>query len=149
MEEMMKTKEVSPNHVGLYSSDGELSKASKELYEVLCQLTGGQAKSLMRGIDGSDGLRAWRALHTTYARDTLARTLRLYREVINPTQCTSADHIITGIGKWETKLKELERHTCNQNARLPEMVKLAALTEICTNDIRDLVYQNADSGHTF
>jgi hypothetical protein len=29
------------------------------------------------------------------------------------------------------------------------MVKLAALTEICTNDIRDLVYQNADSGHSF
>jgi hypothetical protein len=29
------------------------------------------------------------------------------------------------------------------------MVKLAALTEMCTNDIRDLVYQNADSGHSF
>jgi hypothetical protein len=150
MEEIMKAKEVTMDYLeSLYRSDRELSKASKELYEVLCQLTGGQAKSLLRGVDGSDGLRAWRVLHTTYARDTLARTLRLYREVINPTQCATADQIITGIGKWETKLKELERHTCSKNAHLPEMVKLAALTEICTNDIRDLVYQNADSGHTF
>jgi hypothetical protein len=150
METMMKMKEVSPDHLdNLYRTDRDISKASKELYEVLCQLTGGQAKSLMRGIDGSDGLRAWRVLHTTYARDTLARTLRLYREVINPTQCTNAEQIITVIGKWETKLKELERHTGDPNARLPEMVKLAALTEICTNDVRDLVYQNADTGCTY
>jgi hypothetical protein len=127
MEEIMKAKEVTMDHLeSLYRSDRELSKASKELYEVLCQLTGGQAKSLLRGVDGSDGLKAWRVLHTTYARDTLARTLRLYREVINPTQCATADQIITGIGKWETKLKELERHTCSKNAHLPEMVKLAA-----------------------
>jgi hypothetical protein len=152
MEEITKKKELDPDYFDkLYDQDKELSRGSKELFEVLCQLTGGQAKSLLRGVDRSDGLKAWRVLHTTYARDTLARTLRLYREVINPSQCASVDQIITSIGKWETRLKELERHSCSAGevTKLPEMVKLAALTEICTNDIRDLVYQNADSGRTY
>ena len=85
-------------------NDAQMAKASKELFEVLCQLTGGRAKSLLRDIDTGDGLRAWRTLHNTYARDTLARTLRLYREVINPTQSQSVDLVITAIGKWETKV---------------------------------------------
>jgi hypothetical protein len=147
MEDLTKAKKVDSDHYeDLYQMNPEMLKASSELYEVLCQLTGGQAKSLMRGIDKQDGLKAWRNLHTTYARETLARTLRLYREVINPSQASNPDQIITSIGRWETKLKELERGT---TTRLPEMVKLAALTEICTNDIRDLVYQHADDGQTF
>jgi hypothetical protein len=152
MEEITRAKEVKEDYYeNLYRSNPGLSKGSKELFEVLCQLTGGQAKSLLRGLDNGDGLKAWRTLHTTYARDTLARTLRLYREVINPSQCTHADQIITLIGKWESRLKELERHSANlgETARLPEMVKLAALTEICTNDIRDLVYQHADTGMSY
>ena len=69
---------------------------------------------------------------------------------LNATQCQSADQAITPIGKSEAKVKEVESHAYNQGeqANLPEMVKLAALTEMCTNDTRDLVYQNAESGHT-
>ena len=50
------------------------------------------------------------------------------------------------MAKWENGLKELAR---SENVTLPDMIKLAALTEICTDDIRDTIYQNVDAGGTY
>ena len=58
-----------------------MAKRSSELFEVLCGLLTSEAKMLTREIEGGDGILAWQKLTKTYSRKTLARTLRMYREV--------------------------------------------------------------------
>ena len=70
-------------------SDFDLEHAelrAKEFYSLLCVLTAGEAKLLIR--DCGDGLEAWHTLWATYNRKTLARSLRMYKshnpEISNP-----------------------------------------------------------------
>ena len=101
-------KNIHRSDLALMKSSGEYEKikqASKDLYEVLCILSGDEAKTIVRSVDAQCGLTAWGILHGTYARQTLARTIRTYRAAINPNQAGSADEVITPISKWETCVK--------------------------------------------
>ena len=102
-------------------------------YDVLCMLTLGEAKSVIREVSGGDGIAAWQALAKSYARRTLARVLR---RSMNPGV----------IARREAKWKELER---TEGVRLPDMVKVAALTELFPPDIRDLIFETVDYSLTF
>ena len=111
-----------------------------ELYDVICQLTTGRAKNIVKGVGSKDGFEAWQELHKEFNRQTLAKTLRIYREVVCPMQKNIED-LLTEITIWENKVRDLEKV---EKQELPEMVKMAALTELCPEDIRDLIYQQAD-----
>ena len=65
---------------------------------------------------------------------------------MNPASAKDLSEVVGVIARWETKWKELER---TEGVRLPDMVKMAALTELCPPDIRDLIFQTVDSGLTF
>ena len=123
-----------------------LEERSKELYDILCMLTTGEAKAIIREVPGGDGVMAWQLMTKAYARKTLARTLRRYREVMNPRQSKEVTDIVGSVAKWENKMKELERV---EGVKIPEMIKMAALTEVCTEEIRDMIYQNVDGGLGF
>jgi ribosomal protein L15 len=110
---------------------------------VLCSLTTGDAKAIIKEVDNSDGITAWQLLSKNFARRTLARTLRRYREAVNPKQARETHEIIGALAKWENGVKELER---TESVVLPEMIKMAAMTEICTEEIRDMIFQNVDGG---
>ena len=60
-----------------------LEDKSRQLY-IWCMLTSSQEKSVIREVPGGDRIAAWQALAKSYARRTLARVLRRYREVMNP-----------------------------------------------------------------
>ena len=92
--------------------------------------------------DANDGFQAWHMLNKAYSRKTLARTLRIYKEAINPKPCDSVKDVISRIGEWESKIAELFR---TEGKSIDGMVKLAALTEICTPDLRDMIYQQIDT----
>ena len=117
-----------------------------ELFEVLCMLTSGGAKLMIREAQDNDGFAAWQILARTFGRKTLASSLRKYREAVNPTQAKETSDIVGAITRWESAMKELER---TEQEKVPEMIKLAALTEICTGDIRDMIYQNVDTTKTY
>ena len=123
----------------------DMAKRSSELFEVLCGLLTSEAKMLIREIPGGDGIQAWQMLAKTYSRKTLARTLRMYRDATLPKQVEAKD-LVGAIAKWESGVKALERM---EGEQLPNMVKMAALTEICPMEIRDMVYQNLDNGYNF
>ena len=65
---------------------------------------------------------------------------------MNPVSAIDLSEVVGVIARWETKWKELER---TEGVRLPDMVKMAALTELCPPDIRDLIFQTVDSGLKF
>ena len=39
-----------------------LEDKSRQLYDILCMLTSGEAKSVIREVPGGDGIAAWQAL---------------------------------------------------------------------------------------
>ena len=131
-------------HDGL-AYDG-MGERGAELFEVLCMLTSGGAKLMIREAQDNDGFAAWQILARTFGRRTLASSLRKYREAVNPTQAKEASDVVGAITRWESAMRELER---TEQEKIPEMIKLAALTEICTGDIRDMVYQNVDTTKTY
>ena len=101
------TGELMEDHDGV-TYDG-MKERGAELFEVLCQLTSGSAKLMIREAQDRDGFAAWQILSRTFGRKTLANSLRKYREVVNPKQTKEASDIVGAVTKWENALKELER----------------------------------------
>ena len=83
-----------------------MTSRSAELYEVLCMLTTGDAKTLIRNIISADGLVAWQTLRKTYCRQTLAKSLRKFRNATSPKQVKNTGDIIGALAKWEGDLQE-------------------------------------------
>ena len=88
-----------------------------------------------------DGLESWHKLWRTYNRKTLARSLRTYKEAIIIQPATHAGEVIMRITEWESKVRDLY---VEEGVVLDPMIMLATLTEICTPEIRDMIYQQGD-----
>ena len=116
-----------------------------ELYDVICQLTTDKAKLMIMDVPYGDGFRAWQILHKEHTRKTLAKTLRMYSAGVNPEQVGAVEDLVKKMVEWERKVNELQKA---ENVTIPEMIKLAALTEMCADDIRDLIYQHVEVGAT-
>ena len=71
-----------------------LEDKSQQLYDILGMLTSSEAKSVIREVPGGDGITAWQALAKSYARRTLARVLRRYREVMNPVSAGDLSEVV-------------------------------------------------------
>ena len=84
-------------------------------------LAEGEAKIVIR--NNTDGFQAWQALHRTYSRQTLARTLRIIKEAVTPKKATSVDEVIARIYEWETKLVEAET-LADEAGKLHPTIKL-------------------------
>lgn len=123
-----------------------MTERGAELFEVLCLLTSGGAKLMIKEAQDNDGFAAWQILLRTFGRKTLASSLRKFREAVNPKQAKDVSDIVGAITRWESAVKELER---TEQEKIPEMIKLAALTEICTSDVRDMIYQNVDTNKNY
>lgn len=117
----------------------EVQTRSKELFYLLCTLTGGGTKMLVRDLE--DGLMAWWRLNATYSRRTLARTPRNFKEAVAPKLGKKPEEVIARISEWEAKVKLLARR---ESAELDPMLRLAILSELCPLGIRDIVYQQMD-----
>ena len=117
-----------------------LQMRSKELYEVLFMITSGEAKVQIKSST-EDGFRAWQILNQTYSRKTLAKMLRRFREASNPPQATTLNEVVMKIGEWEGKVSDMNKMT---GKKFDPMLKLAALIEIRTPELKDLVFQNID-----
>ena len=83
-------------------------KYTADLYGVLASLTGGEAKSLVRGVCdaglGRDGYRALLILHRRYEVKTQASRLQAFMEVVNPPGIKNLTDIVPGINRWGSKL---------------------------------------------
>ena len=86
---------------------------SGELYGLLCSLTGGEAKNVIKGMGEtgvSEGFKAMALLSKRFDSRTSASLLQAYLEVVAPTGLKGND-IIPGINRWETRVQLLRgRH---------------------------------------
>jgi hypothetical protein len=84
-----------------------LEKLSAELYEMLVMMTEGEAKLIVKACIAGDGLEAWSRLQKHYSKRTVARLLRLHREVMYPKQA-ELGQLVTAIMEWEDKWRRME-----------------------------------------
>ena len=123
--------------------DQELyEKYSGELYGILCELTTGEPKNLVRGIvEGGfrqDGFKALASLNKRYETKNGATLLHVFLEVVNPTPLKSG-HLIAGISRWETRMAVL---TSRYGEELTPCVKLAILVGLLPKEYQDMIMQN-------
>ena len=127
------------------SVDGSLDgfgRKGRELYEVLFTLTNGEARLVIKDAGGGDGFRAWGILNTLYNKRSLGKVLRMYRDVMIPRQ-VSLEEVMGELGRWDVRVRELE---AAEGEAVPEKFKLAALAEMCPDEVRDLIYAHVDGG---
>ena len=140
MKHIMRTKAMTSGKEletrGGEGTDG-MERRAKNLYEIIHMMTEGEAKTIMKDDETTDGLVAWGRLVAHYDRRTMAGTLREHQEVMSPKQ-VGAEHLVVEISNWEEKLNTLLRN--DKNLKLTDNFKMAALAEMCPNNIRSLVY---------
>ena len=93
----------------------DVEARSKELFGILCSVTDGEAKTIIRGQ--TDGLVAYQLLHRTYSRVTLAKTIRIVKDALVPKKAAYLGEVIIRITDWENKLIELEKLDPNYKSR--------------------------------
>ena len=119
----------------------DFEKAAGEVYDMLCLLVHGEASLVVQGIVDMNGFEAWRQLHWKYNPTTPARALQAMIEVMTPIKTKGPKELLAAIEKWELKVHVLER---DFGEKLSERMKVAAVTAMCSGDIQDLVFQNAE-----
>lgn len=117
-----------------------LEKLSAELYEMLVMMTEGEAKLIVKACIAGDGLEAWSRLQKHYSKRTVARLLRLHREVMYPKQA-ELGQLVTAIMEWEDKWRRMEVEM-NVKDKIPEIWKMGAFLELCPVEVQNLIFQN-------
>ena len=116
-----------------------LDKVSVELYEMLVLVTEGEAKLTVKSVQERDGLVAWSRLHSCYNRRTLARLMRVHRDLMYPAAAKDAQSLIAAILQWEDKWRKMIQEVA-KDTKIPPIWKMAAFMELCPKDIQDQVY---------
>ena len=109
--------------------DPELySTFSLVLYSILCTVTDGDAKGILRGmaekgwaLDGFKGLMLLRGLYDVRTGATL---LKNYTEVVSPPGIRSVHDVVSKINNWEGKLGNLKE---NYQEDLSNRMRMAIL----------------------
>ena len=115
-------------------------KMNGELYEILVMMTEGEAKMMVKASSAGDGIQAWSRLHKHYNKRTVARLIRLHREIMNPKK-GDMENLVTAIMEWEDKWNRMEVEMDLKN-KIPDIWKMGAFLELCPMEVKDLVFQN-------
>ncbi len=113
---------------GIVKDDGLMKKYGAEMFSILCELTGGEANSVVRGVNnkgmGHCGFCAFYALNHRFNPKTPARTLQFLHLVVNPP-------------KVKTEFGE----------HLSENMSTAIFTSMIPSDLQEMVFhlQHGDS----
>ena len=122
-----------PEHMSLYN------KYASEMYGLLCSLTTGEAKSIVKEVSDrgfKDGFRALVVLNNRYDSKTAASMLRAFTDVVNPTQIKSMKDVVSGINKWESRIASLKMR---YGEDLNENLKTAIFMSMMPKECQDLI----------
>ena len=128
---------------GTQNIDQELyQKYSRELYGVLCTLTTGEPKNLVRGIVqggfGQDGYKALVIFNKRYDARNGATLLHAFLETVNPA-AFEAGELVSGIHKWETRMADSKNR---YGEDLTPSVKLALVVGRLPKEYQDMMMQH-------
>ena len=116
-----------------------------ELYGILCSLTGGEAKNVLKGVhesgDGGDGFKGIMFLEKRFDAITQASLLHAYLEVVSPSGLKSSE-LAAGIHKWEMRVGNLQTR---YSQTLGGHLKLAIFVGMLPKEFQGLILQNGQT----
>ena len=122
-----------------FAENGDVSKISGELYDLLCTVVKDEAMTVVRSEDEFRGFRAWYKLHTKYNPRTMARAVKLMGKVSSPGQVKNVSEVEPALTKWISKVKMLESQF---GEKVGDEMKISIMTSMLPLVIQDFVYQN-------
>ena len=122
----------------------EIEKRSAELFEVLCLITEGEAKLLVKGVGNQDAVTAWQKLTKHFNRRTLTKALKMHQKVMHPQAEKNPAKLLGAILAWEEDWVKMEKDSNISGAGVPIIWKMGAFLQLCPADIRDVVFQQID-----
>lgn len=120
----------------------DASRWAKGLYEALTLTVRGDALTFMKGVAGQNGFEGWRKIHRNYSKITPARALMSLLEVVEVKPIIDETKLALAIEEWEVKAANLVR---DYNEGISETMKVAIVTAMCPEPVRDIIFQAADS----
>ena len=111
-----------------------LKDTSQKMYNILLNVTTGEANTVVRRCVGRNGLLAWKRLCATLNPRTLASGVKLISQVLNPQKITDARKADTAIETWAGKLVRLKTE-CGEE--LTYKLKLAVLYGMLPKDLQE------------
>ena len=117
-------------------------RLSAELYGTLTQTVGGEAMTIVRGVECGSGWEAYWKLAKRFDPRTPARALRAMMSVMQPKKITDVRELAKAVEEWEIKITQLTREHA---VSIEGQIKSALLTGMLPSGFQDVVFQWTDS----
>ena len=118
-----------------------LDYAESNVYAILSTYTAGEAKSLVRQARRPHGMEAWRLLQMRFNPVTVGRQRAHLIRITNPTENVPLEKLGAEVVAWENRICDFESRPSAD--RVSDGVKMAALTAMCPNRLREHLQLNA------
>ena len=109
---------------------------SRKVYNLLLNLTTGEANAMIRRCRERNGLLAWKKLCTSMNPRTLASGIKMISQAMNPPKVNDPKKVDTAIDIWEDKLAKL---SVEYGETLSNKVKVATLYGMLPKDLQERV----------
>jgi len=128
---------------GIVKDDGIMNKYGAEMFAILCELTGGEANAVVRGVNnkglGHCGFCAFYALNHRFNPKTPARTLQFLHLVVNPPKVKDVRLLPKAIEDWEARRAKLGTEF---GETLSDNMSTAIFTSMLPLDLQEMVFQS-------
>ena len=124
----------------------ELSQYSAELYDILCQVCRGNARTLLITVDDMNGFKGWQVLYRVSNSRTVARMIKMLGEVTRPPKVKDMKDIENAIGQREKKATLLKQE---YNQDFTEPTKIAIVINMMLANIQEYVYTNVKKDESY
>ena len=114
--------------------DDDLRECRNKMFNILLNLTTGEANAVVRRCQGRCGLLAWKRLCTTLNPRTLASGVKLISQVLNPAKISDARKADVAIEMWDDKLVKL---STEYGEKLSDKLKVAVLYGMLPKDLQE------------
>ena len=118
-----------------------LDYAESNLYAILSTYTAGEARSLVRQARRPHGMEAWRLLQMRFNPVTVGRQRAHLIRITNPTENVPLEKLGAEVVAWENRICDFESRPSAD--KVSDSVKMAALTAMCPNRVREHLQLNA------
>ena len=118
----------------------EQKKIGSELYDILCQVGRGDARTVVRKVDDFDGFKVWHEMFAKYNPRTMGRMLRLLTEVIGPAKISNIGEVVEAMDNWEGKIMMLVKEFQAEVGELRDPIKIAILTNMLPIAIQEHIF---------
>ena len=117
--------------------------AESNVYAILSTYTTGEARSLVRQARRPHGMEAWRLLQMRFNPVTLGRQRAHLIKITNSTENVPLEKLGAEIVSWENRICDFETESRPPSDKVADSVKMAVLTAMCPNRLREHVQLNA------